>query len=132
MSFLLKIAAKFKSVKLAIFKIRTLIIVLVILVIIGWGFMIYFGIKANKAEKMTSFSCLEKVERLNAYAILLDKSIKLARQEKGLEELEQEIRELKNGTLLAEWQNVVFGGNKKKDLDSYIDVILDSLMFFSK
>ena len=94
--------------------------------------MVYFGIKANKAERMTSFSCLEKVERLNAYAILLDKSIKLARQEKGLEELEQEIRALKNGTLLAEWQNVVFGGNKKKDLDSYIDVILDSLMFFSK
>jgi hypothetical protein len=132
MSFLLKIATKFRSVKLAIFKVKTLIIILVILVIIGWGFMFYFGIKANKAEKMTSFSCLEKVERLNTYATLLDKSIKLIRQDKGFEGLEQEIRELKNGTLLAEWQNVVFGGNKEKDLENYIDVILDSLMFFSK
>lgn len=132
MSFLLKIATKFKGVKLAIFKIRTLIIVLVILTIIGWGFMIYFGIKANKAEKLSSTNCLERVEKLNGYASLLDKSNKLVRQKKGLEVLEQDVRAFNNGTLLAEWQNVVFGGNKEKDLENYIDVILDSLMFFSR
>jgi len=122
----------FGKIKQLFLKTKVIIIILLVLAIIGWGFMIYFGIKANKAEKLTSLSCLEQLEKVNAYAILLDRSNKLVRQEKGLEVLEQDIRSLKNGTLLAEWQNVVFGGNKKKDLDNYFDVIIDSLMFFSK
>jgi hypothetical protein len=132
MSFLLNIAMKFKGVRQAIFKVKTLIIVLVILLIISCGFMVYFGIRASKAEKLTSFSCLEKLEKVHNYAVLLDQSNKLARQEKSLDGLEQDVRSLGNGTLLAEWQNVVFGGNKKQDLDNYFDVIIDSLMFFSK
>lgn len=103
-----------------------------ILAIIGWGFMVYFGIKANKAEKLTSASCLEKLDKLNIYAIILDESNKLARQEKSLDGLEREIRSTNNGTLLAEWQNVVFGGNRQEDLNNYFDVIIDSLKFFSK
>ena len=113
-------------------KVKIIIIILLILAIVGWGFMIYFGIKANKAEKLTSSSCLERLEKVHNYALLLDQSNKLVRQEKSLDVLEQDIRILNNGTLLAEWQNVVFGGNKKKDLDNYFDVIIDSLMFFSK
>ncbi|MFZ5559405.1 MAG: hypothetical protein ACOZAL_01265 [Patescibacteria group bacterium] len=122
----------FGKIKRLFLKTKVIIIILFVLAIVGWGFMIYFGIRANKAEKLTSSSCLERIEKLNGYAVLLDQSNKLARQNKGLEVLEQNVRALKNGTLLAEWQNVVFGGNQKKDLDSYFDVILDSLIFFSK
>jgi hypothetical protein len=132
MSFLLNLAMKFKGVRQAIFKVKTLIIVLVILLIISCGFMVYFGIRASKAEKLTSFSCLEKLEKVHNYAVLLDQSNKLARQEKSLDGLEQDVRNLNNGTILAEWQNVVFGGNKQQDLNNYFDVIIDSLMFFSK
>ncbi len=132
MSFLLNVAMKFKSVRQAIFKVKFLIVILVVLLIISCGFMVYFGIKAKKAEKLSSASCLERLEKVNKYAQILDQSNKLVRQEKGLENLEQDIRSTGNGTLLAEWQNVVFGGNKKQDLDNYFDVILDSLIFFSK
>ena len=122
----------FGKIKQSFLKTKVIIIVLLVLAVVGWGFMIYFGIKANKAEKLSSVSCLEKIEKLNNYASLLDKSNKLVRQEKGLEDLEQDVRTLNNGSLLNEWQNVVFGGNKKKDLDSYFDTLIDSIMFFSK
>jgi hypothetical protein len=122
----------FGRIKKLFLKTKVIIIILLVLAIIGWGFMIYFGIKANKAEKMTSTSCLEKLAKVNGYATILDESNKLARQEKSLDGLEQEIRSLNNGTLLAEWQNVVFGGNRKDDLNNYFDVIIDSLKFFSK
>jgi len=122
----------FGKIKQLFLKTKVIIIVLLVLAVVGWGFMIYFGIKANKAEKLSSVSCLEKIEKLNNYASLLDKSNKLVRQEKGLEDLEQDVRTLNNGSLLNEWQNVVFGGNKKKDLDSYFDTLIDSIMFFSK
>jgi len=122
----------FGRIKQFFLKTKVIIIILLVLAIVGWVFMIYFGIKANKAEKLTSSSCLEKLEKVNAYAVLLDRSNKLARQEKSFDLLEQNVRALKNGTLLAEWEDVVFGGNKKKDLDNYFDVILDSLIFFSK
>ena len=102
------------------------------MVIVGWGFMIYFGIKANKVGKLTSASCLEKLSKVNTYAKLLDESNKLSRQGKSLDSLEMNVRALNNGTLLAEWQNVVFSGNRKEDLNSYFDVIIDSLKFFSK
>lgn len=122
----------FGKIKKLFLKTKVIIIALLVLAIIGWGFMIYFGIKANKAEKLTSSNCLERLEKVHNYALLLDQSNKLARQEKSFDVLEQDIRSFKNGTLLAEWQNVVFGGNKKNDLDNYFDVIIDSLIFFSK
>jgi hypothetical protein len=39
---------------------------------------------------------------------------------------------LDNGAVLAEWENVVIGGNKKEDVNNYLDTIIDSLTFFSK
>lgn len=110
--------------------IKTLIILLIVLVVIGWGLAIYFGLK-EKPQTPTS-TCQETIEKLRSYALLLDKSTKLARQDKGFEDLEMDIRLLNNGTLLAEWEDVVFGGNQKEDLENYFDVIIDSLKFFSK
>lgn len=122
----------FGKIKKIFLQKNLLIIVLAALVLVGWFFAIYFGIKINRAEEMTSASCLEKLEKVNTYSEILDKSNKLVRQEKGLDVLEADIRALNNGTLLTVWQNVVWGGNKKQDLNDYFDTILDSIMFFSK
>lgn len=119
---------KIKKIRQAIFKVKALIIVLAILAVLGWAFAIYFGLKTQPI----AFTCGERLERLHSYALLLDKSIKLAREEKSFEVLEMDIRLLNNGTLLAEWEDVVWGGNQKEDLEAYFDVIIDALKFFSK
>ena len=64
--------------------------------------------------------------------MLLDESTILARQNKSFDVLEMDIRLLDNGSLLSEWEDVVFGGNQEEDLNNYFDVIIDSLKFFSK
>jgi len=117
-----------KKIKELIFKAKVIIIILVILTISGWGFAIYFALKDN-APKIT---CGERLEKLHAYSELLYESTKLARQERSFEALEMDIRLSDNGTLLSEWEDVVFGGNQEQDLNNYFDVIIDSLRFFSQ
>ena len=121
----------FEKIKQAIWNIKALIIFLIILIIIGWGLTIYFGSKIN-SEKGFCTEAQEKSVRLNYYSSLLSKSMQLIRQNKSLDVLEEDVRLLDNGTLLATWENVVFGGNKQQDVDDYLDVIIDSLNFFSK
>jgi len=119
------------KIKKIIWNIKALIIALIILIIIGWSLTIYFGIKANSGKGF----CVEtqqKLAKLNYYASLLSKSMQLIRQNKGLDVLEDDVRLLDNGTLLTVWENVVFGGNKQQDVNDYLDVIIDSLNFFSK
>jgi len=122
----------FGKIKKIFLRKKALIIVLIALAIIGWVFAIYFGIKMNQIKEMTSENCLEKLDKVRAYSEILDKSNKTARQEKSFDVLEPEIRALNNGTLLAVWQNVVWGGNKEEDLNDYFDTLLDSIMLFSK
>lgn len=107
---------------------KVLIIALAILAVIGWAFVIYFITQS----KTTPAICSERLEKIHSYALLLDKSVKLARQDKSLDELEMDVRLLDNGSLLNTWQEVVFGGNQEEDLNYYLDVIIDSLKFFSK
>ena len=112
-------------------KVKIIIIILLILAVVGWGLTIYFGTKSN-SDKSPCIKSEERLEKLNYYASLLSKSVVLIRENKGLDILEEDIRLLDNGVLLAEWENVVFGGNQKKDTDNYLDVIIDSLKFFSE
>jgi len=122
----------FGKIKKILLQKKALIIALAALAIIGWLFAIYFGINLNRAKEMVSTNCLEKLEKINAYSNLLDKSNKLVRQQKGLESLESDVYALNNGTLYNIWKNVVLGGNKKEDLNDYFDTIIDSLILFSK
>ena len=119
----------FKKIKQAIFKIKVLIIILIVLVVVGWGLAIYWGLQAQTSIPAT---CEKRLEKLHTYAVILDESTQLARQDKSFDTLEMNIRLLDNGVLLAEWEDVVFGGNQKKDLENYFDVIIDALKFFSK
>mgnify|MGYP006869462941 FL=1 len=111
--------------------IKTLIIILVVLIVISAGLAVYFGVKSN-ANKDICAKEQAKIEKLNYYSALLAKSIKSIREEKSLKELEDDVRLLENGVLLAEWESVVFSGNKKENTDNYLDVIIDALNFFSK
>jgi len=122
----------FGKIKKILLQKKALIIALAALAIIGWLFAIYFGINLNRAKEMVSTNCLEKLEKINAYSNLLDKSNKLVRQQNGLESLESDVYALNNGTLYNIWKNVVLGGNKKEDLNDYFDTIIDSLILFSK
>jgi hypothetical protein len=121
----------FKKIKQLFFNIKALIVVLIVLVVVGAGLTIYFGTKSS-ADKDLCAKDQTRIEKLNYYSVLLAKSMKLVREGKSLKELEDDVRLLENGVLLAEWENVVFGGNKQKDVDSYLDVIIDSLSFFSE
>ena len=116
------------KIKEILLKAKALIIILAVLAAIGWGFTIYFGIKA----KTPVYTSSERMEKVHSYSLLLDKSMKLIQQEQSLDVLEMDIRLIDNGPLLAEWENVVFGGNQEEDVDYYIAVIVDALKFFSK
>jgi len=118
----------FKKIKEIIFKIKVLIILLVILTVAGWTVAIYFIAKPSPP----TISRGERLEKLHSYALLLDESTVLARQNKSFDVLEMDIRLIDNGSLLSEWEDVVFGGNQEEDLNNYFDVIIDSLKFFSK
>jgi hypothetical protein len=120
----------FEKIKKIFFNVKALIILLIVLIIIGWGLAVYFGLKVNSSKDLCS-DYQNKIEKLGHYSSLLKKSIELIRQNKSLDVLEDDIRLLGNGTLLAEWENAVFSG-KKEDAEGYLDVIIDSLTFFSK
>ena len=121
----------FKKIKQIFFNIKALIIILIVLIVVSVGLTIYFGVKSN-ANKDICAKEQAKIEKLNYYSALLAKSIKSIREEKSLKELEDDVRLLENGVLLAEWESVVFSGNKKENTDNYLDVIIDALNFFSK
>jgi len=119
-----------KKIKRIFFNLKALIIALIILIIIGWGLTIYFGIELNSKKDFCS-SYQTKIEKLNYYSTLLAKSTKLIQENKSLKELEDDVRLLDSGPLLAEWENAVFTG-KQTDINNYLNVIIDSLTFFSK
>jgi len=120
-----------KKIKQLVFNIKALIILLIILIVVGWGLTIYFGIKLN-SKKDICIDYKTQMEKLNYYSNLLFKSVKLIREEKSLDVLEEDVRLLDNGVVLTEWEDVVIGGNKERDVNDYLDVIIDSLIFFSK
>jgi len=128
---MLKILMKIKKIREVIFKVKALIIILAVLAIIGWSFAIYFNVSDNP-KNIYCTKCVEKIEKTHSYSVLLEKSRKLIKKGQGLDSLEADIHIFNNGTLLAEWENVVFGGNRQEDIENYFDVIIDSIKFFSK
>jgi len=122
----------FGKIKDVFLKNKVLMIVLLVLVLVGWFFAVYFGIKVNRTGNMSLSEYSAKMERVHAYSVILGQSNQLAREKKSFAVLENDIKALDNGTLLTTWQNVVLGGNKQQDLNDYFDTLIDSLIFFSK
>ncbi len=120
----------FKKLKKIFFNIKALIVLLIVLIVVGWGLTIYFGVKINSRKDVCTDHEL-KTEKLNYYVQLLQKSRDLIDRNQSLVDLEDEVRLLDNGVLTAEWENAV-ATNRKEDANNYLDVIIDALVFFSK
>jgi len=117
-------------------KSKTLIIILIILVIIGFSLTTYFIIKVNKVKnQFAEIGPKEKIERIHSYAIVLEKFETFKREEGKKDttaELEKAVLATDSGVLKNLFKEIVLGGNLKKDMDYFMDAVIDSLKFFSR
>ncbi len=126
----------FKKVKKVCFNSRTLIIVLAVLVIVGFGLAVYFGVKANNLKKeFSGIGPREKLEKINSYVVILEKFEEFKRKE-GRDDtttkLERAVLATNSGVLKSLFDEMIFGGNLKKDMEYFLDAVIDSLKLFSQ
>ena len=79
---MLKFLMKIRKIKEIVFKTKVIIIALIILVVAGWGVVIYLSLSKEAVPPIT---CGERLEKLHAYSLLLYESTRLARQEKSFD-----------------------------------------------
>jgi hypothetical protein len=125
-----------KKIKRTCLNIKTLIIALVVLVIIGFGLAVYFGVKVNNLKKeFAEIGPQEKLETIHSYAVVLEKFEEFKRKE-GAEdttaELERGVLATGSGVLKNLFDEMVLGGNLEKDMEYFLDAVIDSLQFFSR
>jgi len=117
-------------------KSKTLIIILIILAVIGFSLTTYFIIKVNKVKnQFAEIGPKEKIERIHSYAIVLEKFETFKREEGKKDttaELEKAVLATDSGVLKNLFKEIVLGGNLKKDMDYFMDAVIDSLKFFSR
>ena len=115
---------------------KTLIIALIVLVVIGFGLAVYFGIKSvNLKKEFSEIGPQEKLERVYSYAVVLEKFEEFRRTEgKGdtTAELERAVLATHSGVLKNLFDEMIYGGNLKKDMDYFLDATIDSLKLFSQ
>lgn len=126
----------FKKIKKICTNTKALTVILVILVIIGFGLTIYLGIKVSNLKKeFAEIGPREKMERIYSYAVVLEKFEEFKRKE-GIKdtaaELERAVLATDSGVLKTLFDEIVFGGNLEKDMEYFLDAVIDSLKFFSK
>ncbi len=115
---------------------KLIIIILTVLVVIGFGLTAYFAIQNNKIKKQfTNIGPKEKLEKIHSYVLVLEKFENFKRkqgQENTTEQLEKAVLDTESGVLKALYNDVVLGGNLEKDLNYFMDALIDSLEFFSR
>lgn len=125
-----------KSKYKACFNSKTLITILVVLVVIGFILAVYFGIKvANLKKEFSEIGPREKLEKVHSYVIVLEKLEEFKRTEgknDTTRELERAVLTTGSGVLRALFDELVMGGNLKKDMDYFLDAVIDSLKLFSQ
>lgn len=126
----------FKEIKKIFFNLNTLIIVLAILVVIGFGLAVYFGIKANNLEKeFANIGPKDKLEKIHSYAVVLEKFEAFKRKEgrdNTTADLEKAVLATGSGVLKTLFNEMILGGNTEKDMNYFLDAVIDALKFFSK
>lgn len=126
----------FKKIKATYFNLKVLVIVLTIISIVSLGLAIYFGIENVKIrEDFTEIGPKEKMEKLHSYAVVLEKFENFRRQEgqgESMAELEMSVLATGSGVLKALFDDMIFGSNLEKDMNYFMDAVVDSLKFFSK
>lgn len=118
------------------FNTKTLIIVLVILVVVGFAFAVYFGIKAaNLKKEFAEIGPKEKIEKIHSYALVLEKFEEFKAKEGAgntTAELERAVLATGSGVLKSLFDEILLGENLKEDMEYFLDAVIDSLKFFSK
>ncbi len=132
----MKILLSFKKLKEIHFTTKTLIIVLVILAVIAFGLAIYFGVKATGLKKeFSEIGPREKLEKIYSYALVLEKFREFEKKE-GRDNanvaLERAVLATNSGVLKSLFDDMIYGGNLKKDMEYFLDAIIDSLKLFSQ
>jgi len=131
----MKIFNFFRSKK-TLSKSKILITVLIVMVVVGFALAIYFGIKAaNFKKEFGEIGPPEKLEKIHSYAVTLEKFEAFRRKEGAKDttaELERAVLATDNGVLKTLFREIVLGGNLEKDMNYFLDAVIDSLKFFSK
>lgn len=126
----------FLKFKKACFNIKTAVVILAVLTIICFATTLYFAVKtANLKKEFSDIGPKEKLETIYSYALVLEKFEEFKRQggqNNATNELEQAVLATKNGALKSLFDEIIFGGNLKKDMDYFMDAIVDSLKLFSQ
>lgn len=126
----------FKKIKKVCLSTNTLIIALTVLMIIGFALAIYFGVKANNLKKeFSEIGPREKLEKINSYVVVLEKFEEFKREEGRNDttlELERAVLATGSGVLKSLFDEMIFGGNLKKDMEYFLDAVIDSLKLYSK
>lgn len=115
--------------------IKILIVALIVLMVIGFGLAVYFGTKvANLKKEFSEIGPQEKMETIHSYALVLEKFEEFKRKE-GAENtsaaLERAVLATDSGVLKTLFDEIVLGGNLKKDMEYFLDAVIDALKFFS-
>lgn len=125
-----------RKIKKICFNTKGLVIALIVLIVIGFGLAIYFGIKAaNYKKEFAEIGPREKLERIHSYALVLEKFEEFRRKKGGRDTtaaLERAVLATESGVLRTLFNEIVLGGNLEKDMDYFLDAVIDSLTFFSK
>lgn len=126
----------FKKIKKIFSSIKIIVICLVVLLIIEFGLVVYLAVKVTNLKKeFAEIGPREKMERIHSYAVALEKFEEFKRKESAGDtaaEFERAVLATNSGVLKALFDEVVLGGNLEKDMEYFLDAVIDSLKFFSK
>lgn len=126
----------FKKIKKIFFNIKIIVICLLALLIIEFGLVVYLAVKINNLKKdFAEIGPREKLERLHTYAVVLEKFEEFKRKEGAgntTVNLERAVLTTDSGVLKNLFDEMVLGGNLEKDMEYFLDAVIDSLNFFSK
>lgn len=115
--------------------IRILIVALIVLIIIGFGLAVYFGVKVSNLKKeFAEIGPREKLETIHSYTVVLEKFEQFEREEGAggtTTALERAVLRTNSGVLKTLFDEVVLGGNLEKDMEYFLDAVIDALQFFS-
>lgn len=124
-----------KKVKKACFTTKALIIALAVLIIVGFGLAVYFGVKVSNLKKeFAEIGPQGKMETIHSYTVVLEKFEEFKRKEGAgntTADLERAVLATNSGVLKTLFDEMVLGRNLEKDMEYFLDAVIDALQFFS-
>lgn len=125
----------FRRIKKTYLNTNTLIIALAVLLVVGFGLAVYFGVKVSNLKKeFAEIGPQEKLETIHSYTVVLEKFEQFKREEGAKNTtaaLERAVLRTNSGVLKTLFDEIVLGGNLEKDMEYFLDAVIDALQFFS-